>query len=148
MAKAIATRTMRRVVLLRVSITCLTAWQRPAFTARWSVAWKYGLPKSCGNCASAIASAGRTSRKHFFFAPRANPDVQATWARYTRPVHFLAGWQHTVELSSSRQSFKGNMVQVNLARIISSCACALGLAMPLLPGLVQAQTATPAVAQT
>jgi biopolymer transport protein ExbB len=38
-------------------------------------------------------------------------------------------------------------VQVNLARIISSCACALGLAMPLLPGLVQAQTATPAVAQ-
>jgi biopolymer transport protein ExbB len=39
-------------------------------------------------------------------------------------------------------------VQVNLARIISSCACALGLAMPLLPGLVQAQTATPAVAQT
>ena len=38
-------------------------------------------------------------------------------------------------------------MQINLARIISSCACALGLAMPLLPGLVQAQTATPAVAQ-
>src|SRR5450830_944638 len=147
MAKAIAMRMMRKVLLLRVSITCLTAWQRPAFTARWSVAWKYGLPKSCDNCASAIARAGRTSRKHFFFAPRANPDVQATWARYTRPVHFLAGWQHTVELTSSRQSFKGNMVQVNLARTITTCACALALALTLLPVAVQAQPATPAATQ-
>jgi len=39
-------------------------------------------------------------------------------------------------------------VQVNFTRIITSCACALGLALSLLPGLVQAQAATPTTAQT
>lgn len=39
-------------------------------------------------------------------------------------------------------------MQVNFTRIVSSCACVLGLALSLLPSLVQAQTATSAVAQT
>lgn len=44
-------------------------------------------------------------------------------------------------------SLKEIMVQVNIARIFVSCACALGLALPLVPGVVQAQQAVPAVAQ-
>src|SRR5665647_1110643 len=92
MAKAIAMRMMRKVLLLRVNITCLTAWQRPVFTARWSVAWKYALPKSCDNCASAIDNVDR-ARDHVVFAPRANPNMNAILARYTRPIHFLADQQ-------------------------------------------------------
>jgi len=40
------------------------------------------------------------------------------------------------------------MVQVNIARIITTGACALVLALPLLPAAVQAQPATPAATQT
>nr|MDP2192190.1 MotA/TolQ/ExbB proton channel family protein [Rhodoferax sp.] len=39
-------------------------------------------------------------------------------------------------------------MQIKLAQMIASCACALGLALPLAPGMVHAQPAAPAVAQT
>src|SRR5665647_1195379 len=92
MAKATVTRMTRRVDLLRESATCLMVWSRPAFTARLSAAWRFALPKSCDNCASAIDNVDR-ARDHVVFAPRANPNMNAILARYTRPIHFLADQQ-------------------------------------------------------
>ena len=39
-------------------------------------------------------------------------------------------------------------MQIKLAQMMASCACALGLALPLVPGMVHAQPVVPAVAQT
>lgn len=39
-------------------------------------------------------------------------------------------------------------MQIKLAQMMASCACALGLALPLAPGMVHAQPVVPAAAQT
>ena len=39
-------------------------------------------------------------------------------------------------------------MQIKLAQMVASCACALGLALPLVPGMVHAQPVVPVVAQT
>ena len=39
-------------------------------------------------------------------------------------------------------------MQIKLAQMMASCACALGLALPLVPAMVHAQPVVPAVAQT
>lgn len=39
------------------------------------------------------------------------------------------------------------MMQINIARMFKSCACAVALALPLLPGLTHAQTTTTSAAQ-
>jgi len=41
---------------------------------------------------------------------------------------------------------KENRVQIKLAQMMASCACALGLALPLVAGMVHAQPVVPAVA--
>src|SRR5665647_432017 len=62
-------------------------------------------------------------------------------------AHVFFGWSTTRFNDWPPTSFKGNMVQIKVAQTLASCACALALAIPLLPGVAQAQSASAPVTQ-